>query len=101
MFFFSFIQRLDVMTTVEVATKLDQSPDSKPPYPIWVEPGLLVGSFVCYCFAIEYTAFLIPMVLLFFSTCLLRFTDCCIALRWTESTASTSPLCPFFCYRWP
>ena len=54
------------MTTVEVATKLDQSPDSKPPYPIWVEPGLLVGSFVCYCFAIEYTAFLIPMVLLFF-----------------------------------
>ena len=54
------------MTTVEVATKLDQSPDSKPPYTIWVEPGLLLGSFVCYCFAIEYTAFLIPMILLFF-----------------------------------
>ena len=60
------MKRLDIMTTVEVATKLDQSPDLKPPYPIWVEPGLLVGSFVCYCFAIEYTAFLIPMVLLFF-----------------------------------
>ena len=61
------MKRLDIMTTVEVATKLDQSPESKPSYPIWVEPGLLVGSFVCYCFvAIEYTAFLIPMILLFF-----------------------------------
>ena len=54
------------MTTVEVTTNLDQSPESKSPYPIWVEPGLLVGSFVCYCFAMEFTAFLIPMILLFF-----------------------------------
>ena len=54
------------MTTVEVTTNLDQSPESKSPYPIWVEPGLLVGSFVCYCFGMEFTAFLIPMILLFF-----------------------------------
>ena len=45
---FSFMKRLNIMTTVEVATKLDQSPESKPSYPIWMEPGLLVGSFVCY-----------------------------------------------------